>query len=143
MATRQLQRLDLTARQARQAPGRSSSVLRLLAQVVLIATIVPAPWLLGGVEARVQVWLFAGVLVACVLCWLAIVRGKVAGVLPTATIPLFCAIGLGFFQLVPLPDGVRRILSPRGAQLYDEFLPSLDQGASADAAEALDARCDP
>lgn len=83
-----------------------AAVLVGLARCVLIATLLAAPWAIGGAELRHQRWLFLGVLVAGALGWLGCVwrssarlsRHTMALLLPGALL-----IAIGGVQLAPHP----------------------------------------
>lgn len=94
------------------------SLAGLLGGLVLIGLVTVTPWLFGGVLAATQVWLFVGVVIALV-CWLVrlLADRSLNEALPFALVPLFCAIGLGVFQLVPLGSKVSVFLSPGGTEL--------------------------
>ena len=100
------------------------SIVDLPARLLLIGLVTVTPWLFGGVQARIQVWLYVGVLVALV-CWLIkefTARDRRAA-LPVAIVPLIGAVGLGAFQLVPLGEETAALLSPVGAELRSSLLP--------------------
>jgi len=91
----------------------------------LIGLVTAAPWLLGGVDPVVQVWLFFGVILA-LICWLLgrIADRSLGSVMPVAVVPLTLALGLGVFQLIPLGENTRAFFSPTGAELRNELLPT-------------------
>jgi len=101
-------------------------VARVLAQAATIGLVVVAPWLFGGVQSAVQVWLFVTVLVALGCCWLVLAIGRMShSPLPVAVVPLLLAIGVGCLQLVPLPQTVHAAVSPVGLRLWHELLPDV------------------
>jgi len=99
--------------------------LSLAAQVILIGLVTITPWLFGGVDPVVQVWLFVAVIVA-LACWLVsrVADRALGSVLPVAVVPLIGALGLGVFQLIPLGEKTRAFFSPTGAELRRELLPT-------------------
>ncbi|MGD0896636.1 MAG: O-antigen ligase family protein [Thermoguttaceae bacterium] len=114
-----------------------SSVATLLAQGILLASVLIAPWLLGGVEPPVQIGLLVAVMLA-LLCWLVkqLADRPATAVLPTAFVPLAAAIGLGLLQLVPLDSKSNAFLSPSGARLRATLLDT-EPPADASLAEPL------
>ena len=112
-------------------PGRSEPVCqcqrpkiaslplaRLLGQFALISLVVATPWLFGGVQAAVQVWLFIAV-AGALLCFLVdhVTQRAAGAVLPLAIVPLIFALGLGALQLLPLGAQASGRLSPGGAEV--------------------------
>jgi O-antigen ligase len=84
-----------------------------IARAVLLSTVVVTPWLFGGVDARTQVWLFAGlaVVLACRLLRQLADRSAAGGV-PAAIVPLLLALALGLLQVMPLESRLAGFLSP-------------------------------
>lgn len=83
-----------------------AAVLVVLARWVLIATLLAAPWAIGGAELWTQPWLFGGALAAAALAWLAGVCGAPVRLSASATLLLALAallIAIGAWQLAPHP----------------------------------------
>ena len=64
-------------------------VAALVARVVLLAMVTITPWIFGGVQATVQVWLLVGV-VGALACWAVLQWSDqpLGTTLPLAAIPL-------------------------------------------------------
>ncbi len=113
----------------RMAPllGLVAAVAAWTGRVSLLGAVLCAPWFLGAVQAWVQVLLISAVLVSLlstsVYLMLAPEREGFPPV-PLAMIPLFLAIGLGVFHLVPLDRATLGWVSPRGLSVVEEFLPA-------------------
>jgi len=100
-----------------------------IARGVVLAAVLAAPWLIGAVEAWVQVWIFGFVVVALALVGVNLaLRGphRPLPPLPLALVPLLLAIGLGIFHLIPLDQGLLGRLSPKARAIADDFLPAAD-----------------
>jgi len=118
--------------QADRPSNTKVSIAELLGLVAVLGVVTATPWLFGGVQSGVQVWLFAGVLIALACCLIKQLAGGAASTRwPVAVVPLIGAIGLGVFQLVPLDAGTTASLSPAGTELRSWLLPTQ---ASPDAA---------
>lgn len=110
------------ARRDDQTSNQNFQIRHLPAQFILVGLALGTPWFFGGVQARVQAWLFVGV-IAALLYWLVRQFGKRSAdsVLPLACVPLLCALVLGAFQLVPLSPETGAFFSPGGARLRSEL----------------------
>ena len=100
------------------------------ARGALIAMVVAAPWMFGGVQGRAG-WAFyvaAGVLVA----WLVqmLIDRAAAPAAPLVLLVLFAALAMGACQLIPLGPQVAGRLAPATVRWRSELLPS---ATSADA----------
>lgn len=85
---------------------------------VFLGLVVATPWALGGVQASVQVLIYAGVLIALVGWLIALTTGRqVKMSFPLAAALLVVANGLALLQVTPLPGRVHQFLSPSGARL--------------------------
>src|SRR5262245_50185139 len=83
-----------------------AALLVMLARCVLVATLLAAPWAIGGAELRHQRWLFLGVAIAGVLAWLGCVLNGSARLTRISSLMLLTGaalIGIGAFQLAPHP----------------------------------------
>lgn len=87
-------------------------------RTILLLLVTATPWCFGGTEPGTQFWLCGGVLTA-LGCWALgqFLSPSLDVSLPTALLPLCCAVGLGLFQLLPMPIEARSGLSPRGTEL--------------------------
>ena len=110
-----------------QAVGRFSWTAHRLAEVLLIGTVIVAPWFFGSVQSSVQVWLYVPVLAALVLWLTGHLAERSMDALPVAIVPLLAALALGGVQLLPLDRQTHAMLSPQGAALGE--LLSGEQGA--------------
>lgn len=95
--------------QRAQPNGRMSNALLWLARLSTVGVLLAAPWLLGGVQYRVQVYLYAVVVAAMGLCVLSLLVGKGPAqdrsvMLPAALLPLVGGLLLGTMQVIPLGD---------------------------------------
>ncbi|MBI3865249.1 MAG: O-antigen ligase family protein [Planctomycetia bacterium] len=92
-----------------------SEGLSWLARACLLAVLIAAPWVFGGVRFEQQVWLYAGVLCALAMWIVSLLllpgelrMGRV--VIPTLILPLAGALLLGAVQLIPgLPHKLPRL----------------------------------
>lgn len=94
---------------------------------VVIATValmtVPA-WMLGGVRAEVQFWLFVVGACATLGCWtICLARSVSVRPLPVALVPLALALILAALQTIPLPPTVHRWISPRTQRWWQDLAP--------------------
>ncbi len=119
--------------------GASSlSVFGLFALLSVVVATTAAPWAFGGVQPKFQFYLFVAVLVSLVCCWLDLVvsdRSKYARP-PIAVVPLLLAIGLGVFQLTPLPRNLHTLIAPRSEHLWRSLAGDADQSLLGFAQEA-------
>ena len=112
-----------------QVQFRSETLFRAVGRGLLISVIVAAPWVFGGVQPHVQVWLFliVGIAVACALLAEGIAP-RSGRYLPVAFVPLFLLLVLGTLQLVPLARRSGAAVSPKAnamrLSLADEANPS-------------------
>ena len=92
-------------------------------RVSLLAILVATPWWFGGVWARVQwvLMLLVGVLLAMDLVERFGDPDR-PNVIPTLWLPLLAGIGLGLFQLTPLPPGLADWLAPGTVRWRAELL---------------------
>ncbi|NVJ08854.1 O-antigen ligase family protein [Myxococcus sp. AM001] len=99
--------------------SRSASRFTLFAEAALVALVVVCPLALGGAAG----WLLGPlVLLSGAAAVLAAVGAKRQGQslrVPLLAVPLAAGAGLCAVQLVPLPDGVLRLLSPEAAALRE------------------------
>ena len=96
------------------------------------------PWLFGGVQPAVQVWFYAGLFVALVVC---LIHGlslrESHCMVPLLLVPLLGAIAWVSFQLLPLSAPWHAFLSPAGAKWWsssEEVRISGQRGLSSPAA---------
>jgi len=115
--------LDERIREADRPTSLRRWLIDVPAQSVLAGAAAVAPWLFGGVQARVQVWLFAAVLVPLVLWLFARARRNPAR-LPLAVVPLAGAVALAGVQLIPVGEFARGVFSPGGEQFRRVMLPA-------------------
>ena len=106
--------------------GRVRRSLRWTSRAALLATVLTAAWWMAGVDEWIQAWLAAGVLAAGVLYLASRLGRNPSPRLATCLIPLGLAIGLATVQLLPLPAGVLRVVSPRSSQIHRQMLPAAD-----------------
>ena len=112
-------------RQAEQPSKRRLFFPELLGRLVVLGMLGVAPWLFGAVQSGVQLWLFAGVLIALACCLIKqLGRAAMSNRLSLAVVPLVGAIVLGVVQLVPLDASTIAALSPAGAELRSSLLPT-------------------
>jgi len=105
-------------------PFRHGGSLRAaLPLAVLAGLIVLSPWFFGGVHARVQFWMLAGISVALALGLATMLAGRSSGlVIPTASVVFMGGLSLGAVQLIPLPPGVADRLPPSVLRLGSPFI---------------------
>ncbi len=109
--------------------GTAADVAAWAGRVSVLVAVLAAPWLLGAVQAWVQVWLLGAILVALTSSTIYLLlrpgrRGAVS--VPLAIVPLLLAIGLGVCHLIPLDRSTLNRVSPKARQIADEFLPGAD-----------------
>lgn len=104
---------------------RLSNGLAVLIEGVVLLLVVLTPWAFGAVEGIFELLAFTGVGLLLLL-WA--VRTLVEGGLRWRPCPLAICLALLFvqacLQLLPLPAGALRILSPETSRLYAELLPA-------------------
>ena len=123
-----------SARRKGNVLGTVADVAAWAGRISLLIAVLAAPWLLGAVQATVQVWLLGAVLLslACTTVYLLLRPGKRGPIsLPLAILPLLLAIGLGIFHLVPLKRNTLSQVSPKAVAIADEFLPAADSDEQA------------
>lgn len=102
----------------------ASSSLAAVARIVTLASVMAMPWLFGGVQPAVKVWLVAGVALALSISLIAQLTGAVTiERLPWTAAVLMLAVGLGLVQSVALPEGALTRLSPTSWRQWNELLP--------------------
>lgn len=102
---------------------------------IVLVLVVGLPWAFGGVDpvfelvqaVAISLLLVCWVCVACLNSRLTFARCSVTALLASLFV-------LGAIQLVPLPPGVLKILSPGSARLNAELLPSEPEHVAADVA---------
>lgn len=120
-----------------QPQNRLARVALVAGQAALVAAIVAAPWLFGGVQARHQL-LLVGLAIVAAVAWLVYAganRGRIAA-LPLAALGLFVIAGLAAAQMLPLSESLLRTISPQAAELRAE-LQSEDNPSDAEMAAHL------
>ena len=100
------------------------SVLRAGMEVLLLVLVVLSPWAFGAVDPVFELLLAAGI-AGLLGLWAAVVviQGRFNWVRCPAALCLIGLTLLGLFQLVPMPQGLLRIVSPNSAELRSELLP--------------------
>jgi O-antigen ligase/tetratricopeptide (TPR) repeat protein len=94
-------------------------IVTAIAQIPIGITVLVSPWIFGGVQSSVQVWMCIGVMLSLACCLLLQFRKDAPAVpLPVVMIPIFLAIALGFAQLAPIPQSVLRVVSPTSLKLW-------------------------
>jgi hypothetical protein len=118
--------------------GRSQLAIE---DYAVLAAVLLLPWAFGGVE----IWAYrsAALLLvtgASVALWKRGLLGWGLGRESRWLLPAFLLAGWGALQLVPLPPGVIRSLSPGADRLYTAAFPGYGGAATGDPREALEAR---
>ena len=105
--------------------------LLILVQVTAIGLMTIPAWLLGGIAADTQFWLFVVAACAMLACW-AICLGRAAAShpLPVALVPPILAICFGTLQILPLPSTVHRRISDRTERWWRDLAPNVVSLAS-------------
>ncbi len=114
--------------------GNAASVAAWLARFSLVAPVLAAPWLLGAVQAWAQVWILGAVLLSLALATLSLLlttKRKGATPIPLAILPLLLAIGLAGLHLLPLSRTTLAQVSPKAAEIAEQYLPASDGSAAA------------
>ncbi len=122
----------------RRSPGASSqrmlragAPLSIIAQVAALGLMTIPAWLLGGVGADTQFWLFVVGTCATLGCWgTCLGRSASTHPLPAALIPLVLAVALGSLQLLPLPAAIHHGVSPRTQRWWEDLDPRMAPVAS-------------
>ncbi|WIG95096.1 O-antigen ligase family protein [Myxococcus sp. SDU36] len=99
--------------------SRSASRFTLFAEAALVALVVVCPLALGGAAGWLLVPLVLLSGAAAVLAAIGAKRQGQSLRVPLLAVPLAAGAGLCAVQLVPLPDGVLRLLSPEAAALRE------------------------
>ncbi|HWB00095.1 MAG TPA: O-antigen ligase family protein, partial [Pirellulales bacterium] len=117
---------------SREADASESTIRKLLeplpawlAQSVLVALLVLAPWFLGGVQPWFHV-VGQGALWFCIACWTCtlLVQRRNNELLPLLIAPLVAALLIPAAQLLPLDRSTRTQLNPAGEALRARLMPS-------------------
>ena len=111
------------------APGSPAArVLRAATEFVLLSLVALSPWAFGCTESLYTFLLFGGLgLVALLWAAHAVVSGRFEY---QPDIPSACLLGLvlvNVVQLVPLPEGVVRVLSPTAAEWHHALRPAVSE----------------
>jgi len=108
------------------AAGRRGTRLSLVMVQITLAALMTVPaWMLGGVQAQTQFWLFVVAGCATLICWgICLGRGVSIRPLPAALVPLALALVMVALQTIPLPATVHRWVSPRTQRWWQELAPS-------------------
>ena len=99
--------------------------LWILVQIAALGLMTVPAWLLGGVRAETQFWLFVVAACAMLACW-GICLGRAMSVrpLPVVLVPLALAVIMGAVQTFPLPAPVHRWISPRTQRWWQDLNPT-------------------
>jgi tetratricopeptide (TPR) repeat protein len=91
---------------------------------LLLVLVVLSPWAFGAVDPVFELFLAAGI-TGLLGLWAAVViaQGRLNWVRCPAALCLAGLTILGLFQLVPMPQGLLRVISPNSAALRTELLP--------------------
>jgi Flp pilus assembly protein TadD len=104
--------------------------LSILVQIAAWGLITVPAWLLGGVQAETQVWLFVVAACAMLACWgVCLGRAMSLSPLPVVLVPLALAVVLGILQTLSLPAPVHRWVSPRTQQWWRDLNPTATTGS--------------
>jgi O-antigen ligase len=102
--------------------SRIRHFLLVLGRGCVLAVVLAAPWLRGGVDLFVQQYLYLGMLTG-LMCWIMAAavptREPFPIALPSTLVPIVAALALGAVQLVPLGEdllGNNRLLDPASAE---------------------------
>jgi O-antigen ligase len=99
-------------------PGMSVRIVSAFGISSTLVAVLCAPWWFGGVEARIQVFLYGLVLIGLFCGTIALAMNRSSKVrVPCAVIPLILAVLLGGLQLLPLSERALRAISPAGVEL--------------------------
>jgi len=92
--------------------------------IAAVALMTVPAWILGGVRAEVQFWLFVVGACATLGCWsICLARSVSLRPLPVALVPLALALVLAALQTIPLPPTVHRWFSPRTQRWWQDLAP--------------------
>ena len=99
-----------------------------LARILILITLVAAPWMFGSVEYWSQFWISSALLFALALWWFDTALNKRnSQVLPYLGLFLIIGILIGLFQLLPLPSILADSFLGRQTDLYADFVqPEVD-----------------
>lgn len=89
-----------------------------LPPLAIVVPVVSLPWIFGGVQSGVQLWLMMGIVAALMLAVLSIRRQNGSVIVPVALLPLMLAAALGLVQILPLPPQIVNFIAPRNAELW-------------------------
>jgi len=103
-----------------------------MVQITLAALMTVPAWMLGGVQAQTQFWLFVVAACAMLVCWgICLGRGVSVRPLPAALVPLALALVMVALQTIPLPATVHRWISPRTQRWWQDLAPAATAGSGA------------
>ena len=110
---------------SRRIPKTRPNPLRIIAEILVLILVVVTPWCLGSTEPVFVLGIAAGIALL-MICWsIALLTDSTTSIrLDRVTIGLLGLIGLGLFQLVPLPGAVIGLVSPQAAELRQELYPA-------------------
>lgn len=113
--------------------------LRLAMECIVGLMVCLTPWAFGGVGAGTEFFLFGGVALLLTLWGIRMhLEWQVSWAFCPVAIGMAMYIGLGIFQLVPLPDSVLAWLSPATEQMYKNLLPAQPEALTVnEASQAL------
>ncbi len=99
--------------------------LSILVQIAALGLITVPSWLLGGVQAETQFWLFVVAGCAMLACWgICLGRAMSGYPLPIVLVPLALAVVMGVLQTISLPAPVHRWISPRTLRWWQDLNPT-------------------
>ena len=123
-----------------QLPERTPKLLE-LEDYLLLTAVLLLPWAFGGIDVsayRTASLLLVGA--ACTAFWKRGWRGWGLGSGELWLLPAFLLVGWAASQIVPLPPGAVRVLSPEAHRIYASVFPGYDGGDSGDPLRALEAQ---
>ena len=91
-------------------------------RIALLLAIVLSPWAFASVEHWAQQWITIFLLIGLVFWWFeTAVNSKKRQVVPYLTFLVLLGLGIGLFQLIPLPDSLGELILGRQQEIYQEF----------------------
>jgi O-antigen ligase/tetratricopeptide (TPR) repeat protein len=91
-------------------------------RISLLLAVIGSPWMIGSVGYWAQFWIAIALLAGLAFWWFETATNRrQSQAFPYVFVPLALGIGLGLFQLVPLPDGLEDFFGGRQGEMYERY----------------------
>ncbi len=106
--------------------GSWSECFAWFARILILLTLVAAPWMIGSVQSWSQFWISSTILIALAFWWFeTALESRSAQIIPYISGLLFLGILIGLFQILPISGMAGDIFLGRQADLYERFATSI------------------